>query len=208
MSARLQQRAGLTLIELLVALVITGMALSGGYGALSWMTETRRRVEETTSATWHAAAVRRTIDAWLAGATLAVTPDVAEFRGIDGARRGADDDAITFRTNASTPLGTAETVVTLQIDRDDATPERGLVALLSQPHGPAQARIELEPRAAALDARYLSGVSGSARWTTSWISSSVLPRGIELTLRAERGDSLPALLALPFVVSFASGGGM
>ena len=113
--------------------------------------------------------------------------------------------SITFRTSAPTPLGTPETIVTLQIDHDDATPERGLVAVLSEPHGARHATIELEPRAVALDARYLSGVSGSAHWTTSWISTSVLPRGIELTLHAQRGDSLPALLALPFVVTFVSG---
>jgi len=201
----MRQRAGLTLLELLVAITITGMALSSGYAALSWMSETRRRTEETTTATWHAAAVRRTIDGWLAGATLAVTPDVAEFRGLDGERQRVDDDVITFRTNAPTPLGTAETVVTLQIDHDPSTPETGLVAQLSEPHGARRMTVELEPRAVALDARYLSGVSGAAHWSTSWISSSVLPRGVELTLQPERGDSLAPLLALPLVVAFTSG---
>jgi hypothetical protein len=33
----------------------------------------------------------------------------------------------------------------------------------------------------------------------------VLPRGIELTVRAAPGDSLPPLLRLPIVVPFASG---
>ena len=205
MSATIQERNGFTLIELLVAITITGMALASGYGALAWMSETRRHTEEVTTAVWHQAAVRRTMSTWLAGATLAVTPDVAEFRGIDGERRGVDDDAVTFRTNAATPLGTAETDVTLQIDRDDATPERGLVALLAEPHGARRMTVELEPRAVALDARYLSGVTGAARWTTSWISSSVLPRGIEVTIRAERGDSLPPLMAMPITVPFASG---
>jgi prepilin-type N-terminal cleavage/methylation domain-containing protein len=205
MSSLVRARLGLTLIELLVAITVTGMALSAGYGTLSWMVETRRRTEERTDMVWHAAAVRRTIDQWLAGATLAVTPDVAEFRGVDGEHDRLDDDEITFRTNAPTPLGTRETIVTLAIDRDDETPERGLVARLAEPHGVRHATVELEPRAVALDARYLSGVSGSARWSTSWISTSVLPRGIKLTISAARGDSLPPLLRLPFVVAFTSG---
>lgn len=202
---RSRRRSGLTLVELVVAITITGLALGAGYGALSWMGETRRRVDETARASWRAAAVRRSLSAWLAGATLAVTPDVAEFRGVDGERRGARDDALTFRTNAPTPLGTGETTVTLFIDRDETTPQRGLVALLSEPHGTRRATMELEPGAGELDARYLSGVSGAARWSASWISSSVLPRGVELTVRSQRGDSLPALIALPIVVPFASG---
>ena len=205
MTARTRRRSGLTLIELLVAITVTGMALSAGYGALSWMTSARQHAEQATDAVWRAAAVRRTITTWLAGATLAVSPDVADFRGVDGEREHVDDDAITFRTNATTPLGTAETVVTLVIDHDDATPETGLIALLEEPHGARRATIVLEPHAVALDAQYLSGVSGATRWSTSWISTSVLPRGIELTVSAARGDSLPPLLRVPLVVSFASG---
>ena len=200
-----RRRSGLTLIELLVAITVTGMALGAGYGALSWMTRAREQSERSADAVWRAAAVRRTITTWLAGATLALAPDAADFRGVDGERDREDDDALTFRTNAVTPLGTAETVVTLVIDRDAATPQRGLVALLEEPHGAKRATIELEPRAVALDARYLSGVSGATRWGTSWISTSVLPRGVALVVRAGRGDSLSALLRVPVVVPFASG---
>ena len=199
------RRSGMTLIELLVAITVTGMALSAGYGALSWMSLARQRAEESTDAVWRAAAVRRTITTWLAGATLSVTPGDADFRGVDGERDHLDDDALTFRTTAPTPLGTAETVVTLMIDRDDDTPEKGFVARLSEPHGARHATVELDPRAVALDARYLSGISGTAGWGTSWISTSVLPRGVRLSVSAARGDSLPPLLRVPMVVAFAGG---
>lgn len=195
----------MTLIELLVAITVTGMALSAGYGALSWMSAARSRAEAASDATWRTAAIRRSITGWLAGATLAVTPDVAEFRGVDGERDRRDDDMVSFRTNAPTPLGTGETIVTLLIEHDEASGDSGLVAQFSEPHGVRQARLVLEPRAVALDARYLTGLSGMARWNSSWISSTVLPRGIELRVSAEHGDSLPALLQLPIVVAFASG---
>lgn len=200
-----RRRSGLTLIELLVAITVTGMALSAGYGALSWMTAARTRAEKTTDAVWRAAAIRRAISGWLEGATLAVTPDVAEFRGVDGERERLDDDVVSFRTNAPTPLGTGEAVVTFLLDHDDTTPATGLVAEFSEPHGIRHATVVLEPRAAALDAHYLTGVSGMARWNASWISSTVLPRGIVMTITAAAGDSLPPLLRLPIVVPFASG---
>jgi prepilin-type N-terminal cleavage/methylation domain-containing protein len=204
-TARSRRRSGLTLIELIVAITVTGMALGAGYGALSWITLARGNAEASTDAVWRAAAVRRTITTWLAGATLAVSPDVADFRGVDGEREHLDDDALTFRTNAPTPLGTTETDVTLVIDRDDRTPQRGLVALLTEPHGARRGIVELEPRAVALDAHYLTGVLGATRWSTSWISSSVLPRGIELKVSAAAGDSLPPLLRVPVTVPFPSG---
>lgn len=197
-------RRGMTLIELIVAMAITGMTLTVGYGALSWMAGARRRTNESTDALWRAAAVRRTIEGWLAGATLAVSPDIAELRGLDGVRARLDDDEITFRTTAPTPLGTPETIVTLTIDHETET-SRGLVARFAEPHGARRGAITLEPRAVGLDARYLSGVSGAARWSTSWISSSVLPRGIALTLTSASGDSLPAMLRLPIVVALSSG---
>ena len=205
MSMHRRRRSGLTLMELMVAITITGMALSAGYAALSWMTLARRHAEEATDAVWRTAAGRRAISGWLTGATLAVTPDVADFRGVDGERDRLDDDALTFRTNAPTPLGAAETVVTLMIDRNEATPERGLVALLAEAHGSRRVTIELEPHAVALDVHFLSGVLGTTRWSTSWISTSVLPRGVELTVSAARGDSLPPLFRVPVVVAFASG---
>jgi prepilin-type N-terminal cleavage/methylation domain-containing protein len=205
MTATVRPRHGLTLIELVVAIAITGLALSAGYGVLSWMTEARRAAEERTDALWRAAAVRRAIEGWLAGATLAVAPDVAEFRGLDGVRDRLDDDAITFRTTAPTPLGGAETVVTLAIDHEGDAGSRGLVARFAEPHGPRRTMMELEPHAVALQARYLSGVSGAERWSDSWVSTTVLPRGVELRISAARGDSLPAILRLPFVVPFASG---
>lgn len=205
MRPRRRRRSGVTLIELLVAITVTGMALGAGYGALSWMTLARTNAERTTDAVWRAAAVRRTITTWLAGATLALSPDAADFRGVDGERERLDDDALTFRTNAPTPLGTAETDVTLAIDRDERTPQRGLVALLAEPHGARRGVVELEPRAVALDAHYLTGVLGATRWSTSWVSTSVLPRGVELTLSAATGDSLPPLLRVPVVVPFPGG---
>jgi hypothetical protein len=104
-----------------------------------------------------------------------------------------------------TPVEAQETVVRLYVDRLEETPEQGLVAEFIEWRGPARAKIEIEPSVGALETRYLSTVTGDRRWLPSWISSSVLPRAVELRLIATAGDSLPALLALPMMVPISGG---
>jgi hypothetical protein len=41
---------------------------------------------------------------------------------------------------------------------------------------------------------------GHGEWLPSWISSTVMPAGVELTLVPQPGDTLPALLAKPIVL--------
>jgi prepilin-type N-terminal cleavage/methylation domain-containing protein len=196
-------RRGLTLIELLVALSITGLVMASGYGALSVMIDHRGRVMTATDAVAGAAAKRRMLEGWLRGARLNIYGD-ATFEGLHGVDEDRPDDALTFLTNASTPLGTGETLVRVYIDRDDKTPERGLTVALTDRKGGATRRIEVDPRATALDIRYLSGVFGKRAWLESWVSTTVLPSAVRLTVSSEEPDSLPSLLRPAIVVPLGS----
>lgn len=199
-------RSGTTLVELVVGLTITGMVLAAGYGALHSVIEHRRRAEEATREVVRTSTLRHTLTSWLAGARLTVEEGGPEFRGLDGIDGEAPVDEITFLTTASTPLeGGAPSIVRLYVDRDEATPERGVVAELTEWRGTRTQRLELEPRAAGLELRYLSGIAGGGQWMPSWISSSVLPRGVELTLVPARADSLAPLLRLPVRVHLEGG---
>lgn len=198
-------RSGTTLIELVVGLTIMGIVLAGGYGAMHSILDHRRRADEATREVIRASTVRQTLVAWLAGARLTVEEGGPGFRGIDGGDGELPSDELSFLTTASTPLNGAPTIVRLYVDRDEKTPERGLMAELTEWRGTRTLRLEMEPGVAGLELRYLSGFSGGKQWMPSWISSTVLPRGVELDLLPLPMDSLPPLLHLPVRVHFEGG---
>jgi type II secretory pathway component PulJ len=193
----------LTLVELLVALSITGLVMVSGYGALSAMVDHRAHVMAATDAVASASSKRRMLEGWFRGARLSVDGD-EKFEGLHGVDQDRPDDALTFVTNAPTPLGIGETIVRVYIDRDDKTPERGLTVALTDRKGSTPRRMEVDPRATALDIRYLSGVFGKRAWLDSWVSTSVLPSAVRITMASEEPDSLPSLLRPAIVVPLGS----
>ena len=191
------------MIELLVALTITGMVMSVGYGALSTMVDHRARVMAATDAVTGAAAKRRMLIGWLGGARLTIEGD-ATFEGLQGMDEERSDDALTFVTNAPTPLGTNEAVVRVYIDRDEKTPEVGLAVALTDRKGGPIRRIEIDPRATGLEIRYLSGLFGHRAWLESWVSTTVLPSAVRLVVSSAVPDSLPPLLRPAMIVPLGS----
>jgi prepilin-type N-terminal cleavage/methylation domain-containing protein len=198
------RNAGMTLVELLVAMTIVGLVLAFGFGALATALDQRERAEQRVSQSLRAAAQRRTLVAWIEGAWLSAAGGTA-FYGTDAEHRGVPDDRLSFVTAAATPLGAAYTHVHLFVDREASTPEAGLVAELLEPGRPMVRRVEIEARVTGLDARYLAAGPADPRWLAAWASSVALPLGLELSLRSAAGDTLPGLLRLP--VRIALGGG-
>lgn len=192
-------RAGMTLVELLVGLVVVGAALGAGYGALAGVTDQRERAVRSMDEAAREALVRRTVLEWLRGARLTVDQGGPPFVGLDGVDTDLPDDEMTFLTNAPAIAGAGDVQVRLLIDRDTETPERGLVAVLTEWRGSRVERLELAPTVEGLDVRYLYGFR-ERRWLPSFVSSSVLPLGVEMTLVAGP-DSLPPLLRLPILAA-------
>jgi len=195
----------MTLLELIVGLTVTALALTAGFGALGMVGDRRARLEASMNAVARAATVRADIAAWLGDARLVADEGGPNFRGLDGTRGRMPDDDLTFLTTAPTPLGTGETIVRLYVDRDSATAERGLTAVFAEWRGLSLTRVVLDTSVLGLDIRYLSGVLGRRAWLPSWISSTLLPAGVELRLIAATPDSLPPLLHLPILVPFRNG---
>jgi len=198
-------RRGMTLLELIVGLAITGVTAAVGYGVFASMVDHQARAEAEGDGVARAAAARRMVIQWLTGARLLVDEAGPPFQGLDGVYQDVPDDELTFLTEAAGPEAYGQTVIRLHIDRDSVTPEQGLTAELTPWRGARAERVEIEPRAAGLDVRYLTRMLGGAEWLPSWISSTVLPVGIEVTLLLVPGDSLPPLLRLPLVVPIGSG---
>jgi hypothetical protein len=191
----------MTLIELVVALTITGLVMTSGYAAFSTMADRRAAAIRSMDEVESAAAVRSTLAEWLTGTELTIEDDDVVFRGLDGVRDGLPDDELSFRTNATTGTGRASSKIRLFIERNDSTPERGLVASVEIEPTRTRRLIELEPSVTSLEIRYLSGLHGTRDWGTSWVSTTVLPLGVEVRLGGGPSDSLLPLLRLPLLVA-------
>lgn len=198
--------AGLTLIELVVALSIASAVLAAGYAVLATAIDRREAALEALEADLRAGSARASLRAWLDGARAAPGRSAPLFSGVDGIHENLPDDQLSFLTATPTALDTGSTLVRLFIDRNPATSEGGLVAEMSAWLGTRRARVELVPGAIGLDVRYRSGLVGGGEWLPSWISSSVLPAGLELQIIGPVGaQGLHPLLAYPVRVSLHGG---
>lgn len=191
---------GMTLLELIVGITVTGMAVTAGMAAVAALADRRLQIETAAAETSRAAAQRAEIIAWLAGARLMADEGGPQFNGLDGMFNHLPSDEVTLLTTSPTPLGAGDIIVHLYIDRDSATREQGLVARFAKWPGGRTARLELDSSVAGMDIRYLSGVLGPRAWLPSWISSTLVPAAAEIRLIAATGDSLPPLLRLPILV--------
>lgn len=198
-------RGGMTLMEVVVALAIAGLVTSLGYAAVGGVVDATQRSLAATSATVSAASRRAMLVRWLEGARLDVQPANPPFRGLDGVREGQADDELAFLTSTPTPVSQHVTSVVLFVDRDSATAEEGLVAELVAHRGKRSLRLVLEPAAAGLDCRYFTRMLDAGRWLPGWISNTVLPLAVELTLEGEPGESLPPLLRPPILAILEPG---
>ena len=198
-------RRGMTLLELIVGLTITGLVITAGFASVAALGDRRGQLEAAMDAVAHEANARPEIIAWVAGATLVADEGGPQFRGLDGVHDDTPDDQLTFLTTSRTPLGAGNVLVRLYVDRSDATPERGLVAAFAEWRGTATTRVEIDPRVQGLDIRYLSRIYIRQGWLPSWISSTLMPAGVELRALPAAGDGLPPLLRLPIVVPLRLG---
>lgn len=199
------RRAGVTLIELVVALTLAAAVFTAGYGAVTVVLDRRDAASETLAEDLAAAAVRSTLLEWLSAISLPPGSTHPVFNGMDGIHEGRADDELTFLTSAATPLGDGVATVRLHIDRNDRTTDTGLVAEISRWLGTARMRVVLVPDADGLDVRYRSRLLTGREWHPSWISSSVVPAGVELRILGPDSAAIHPLLTLPIRMSIRGG---
>src|SRR5690242_19163804 len=144
-------RRGMTLMELVIGLSITGMMAAAGAGAFSSIIAHRRIIRDASVDTERAAAFREMLETWINAGTVQIqrgggprglTRAVGSALPTGGAGGGdrsgitsntaavsaatAIGDEITFTTTALNPAFTANVRIRLYIDGDANTPERGL----------------------------------------------------------------------------------
>lgn len=224
------RRGGFTLLEVIVAVAVASLTLTAGLAALSFARERTRAADEALSATLEAAAARDLLIEWLSGAMGSMSgPGGERFQGLAPGMNGDPNAVLILPTQAQTPLGIPHTLVRLYIDHDPNTPERGLVAELSEglasvlDNGSADAgvapgvvrrsagssgvmlgsvaqRMEIAPGATGLTIHYLPQVQGATEWQLEWAPNGSLPRAIVLYIHGDSPDAVPPLLRHPIRV--------
>ncbi len=213
---RLSVRSGMTLMELMVALVILAMVATAGGATFESLIDYRRAVREANVSTERASALREMLRGWLAAGTVQIqrggvpqlgrspaptTTSTAASTGMNNtattAAQGLGDE-LTFTTSAPSPAMQANVRIRLYIDVDPSTPEKGL-SIEYQPStaSPLQRRM-LDSSVDSLMVEFLD--TRTSRWYESTQAATITPRAVRLTLLGAGGKQLPRLLQLPIVL--------
>ena len=188
-------RAGMTLMELVIALLITGMIAAIGAAAFSSVLDNRAAAKVATDAVTSAAATRALLVSWLSSGRF--SSDAQRPPTVTTLNLGEDDDALVVMVSTPTPINYTEAVVHLFVDRDPETPEQGLVAEMQSIEAANLVRTELDSAVTGLLVEYLD--ESTNRWVPRKEGVVANPRAVRMTLSARAPESLPPLLRLPFV---------
>jgi len=201
-------RAGFTLIEVIVALVVSGIVAAAGYGVLAGAADGRAAVAREREAKLPGPAARAALDGWLRAAAL--WEGSGEFRGRDRRVGPLPLDELSFTVEDGGALYPGRRRVTLWIERDANRPRHGLLAEIAPADRGGAVRtdtLSVAPQAAGLNVRYRTLVRMRDTWLDAWESAHLLPEAVEVTVlpAAQRtndpaGDGLPDVLRLRLAV--------
>ena len=216
----MRTRSGLTLMELVIALAITGMMAAAGAAAFTSVIDHRQVLREASVSTERAAALRETIESWvgpgnilvpqgggprgLTRATSGRTAGAAGSNGMNAAAVSAAQaagDEIRFTTSALNPSMLPDVRIRLYVDADNNTPEKGLaIEYQSNAQMPLVRRM-LDSTIDSLTVEFLD------RRTNQWIgaqqAATISTRAVRLRLHSSDSAASP-ILGLPIIVAFGS----
>jgi prepilin-type N-terminal cleavage/methylation domain-containing protein len=220
----MRARRGMTLMELVIGLAITGMMAAAGAGAFASIVSHRETVRTASVATERAAALRDMIHVWISAGTVQI-PRGGGPRGLTRAfgaaatriaasgamntaavsAAQASGDELTFTTTAINPSLVANARIRLYIDADNNTPEHGLTmeyqANLQQP----LVRRMLDSTIDTLEVEFLD--SRTNRWFRSSEAATIAAAtAVRVTLLPGTGHSAPPLLELPMIFPLTENG--
>jgi prepilin-type N-terminal cleavage/methylation domain-containing protein len=215
-------RTGLTLMELVIALAITGMMAAAGASAFTSVIDHRQVLREASVSTERAAALRETIESWIDAGTV----QIQQGGGPRGLTRGAatrggaagtsgssamnaaavstaqaSGDEISFTTTALNPSLLPDVRIRLYVDGDDNTAEKGLT-IEYQPNAQLPlVRRMLDSTIDTLVVEFLD--TRTNQWFDAQQAATISPRAVRLTLRSSDTTSAP-ILGLPMIFPIGS----
>jgi len=177
----------MTLLELTVGLVVTGLVIAAGYAAFTTIIDRREGAAVANAESAHAALLRGELMRWLDGATPSIPQSITDPQVTQ---------ELNLITRAETPMHTPTTGVRLFVDDGSDGYGTGLVAVLKPDVGTDSMRVLIDPDIRAMAVQYLVRVDGTPQWLSTESVQSQTPLAIRLSLAAYT-PQLAAALAMP-----------
>jgi prepilin-type N-terminal cleavage/methylation domain-containing protein len=189
-------RGGFTLVELLVALLISALVVIAAYAAVRIASEADARRSTAAAPVLAEQATRSALEGWLRAASVAVAP----FIGEDHRAGALEVDELTLGVTDGGFLHPGPARLRLRAD-----PRRGGVRaeLVSSERGRERVTdLLLVPGARGLSLRYRTRVGGRDMWVDSWQSDVELPAAVQVRfLFGPDGQARPTSLhVLPLLL--------
>lgn len=211
-------RRGMTLMELVIGLAITGMMAAAGAGAFSSIIAHRRIIRDASVDTERAAAFREMLETWINAGTVQIQRGGGPrglTRGVGSAlptagRGGitsntaavsaatAIGDEITFSTTALNPAFTANVRIRLYIDGDNNTPEHGLTMEYQPNLQQPLVRRMLDSTIDTLKVEYLD--PRTDKWVRASEAATISTQtAVRITLLPGEKHTIPPILQVPMI---------
>lgn len=218
-------RRGMTLMELTVGVVLTGVMAAIGAAAFNSIIDHRRTIVEASVETERASALREMLRSWINSASIQITTSNAQqtqsrtfgasglsptitltrINPITGASSTpvgvtaavATGEELTFITNALTPALTPRTRVRLFIDGDPATPEVGLSIEYQSSTAAPLRRMQLDSTIVAMSVQFLDRTTNL--WYSSTQAATIVPIATRIWFPASDDVYVAPLLQFPML---------
>lgn len=220
-STRVRNRRGVTLMELIVALTVTGFMAAVGTATFTSIIDNRHIIRESTAPIERVTALRETLRQWLLPATIQIQAGVPTGRGASSNVRttinnrvssnGADgvaaaaastEDELVFTTTAPNPTNGPNARLRLFIDTDEETPETGLTLEYQvNLQSPLQRRM-LDSTITGMTVEYLNRQNN--QWVTAENALGIRAKAVRIALVPSDPTVTPPLMSLPMTVGIAA----
>jgi prepilin-type N-terminal cleavage/methylation domain-containing protein len=220
----MRARRGMTLMELVIGLAITGMMATAGAVAFGAIIDHRRVVRTASVETERAAALRDMLRGWInagsiqiqqgggpRGLTRAAGAALGRGGGGGGAMNVANvsaaqasGDELTFTTSEINPSLLPNVRIRLYVDGDANTPEKGLT-IEYQPN--LQMPLVRKMLDSTIDTQSVEFLDRRTnRWIGASQSATITPRAVRLTLLSSH-TTLQPILELPMIFPMGAANG-
>ena len=177
----------MTLLEVVVALAISGMAVAAAIAAFHAVLQIHEDGARFAAEIVRCESMRGALSSWIRGAVLH-GGETDHFRGLSKEIPDGEADELTLLTTADTPGGSGEVEFALRLVARDATHGAGLLAEFRTATSDRVETIMLDTTVRSLRISYLVARDSVNRWVPGWISGSALPRAVQIRIETGRFD--------------------